>query len=78
MITAIKADNIGAYKALFEEASDILSGYKRVRTYDSNITDYYYKNAEAETASDLFKKEETITSLTTFATALEEYSILYI
>ena len=78
MITAIKADNIGAYKALFEEASDILSGYKRVRTYDSNITDYYYKNAEAETANDLFKKEETITSLTTFATALEKYSILYI
>jgi hypothetical protein len=50
VITAIKAENVGAYKALFEEASDILSGYKRVRTYDSDVATYYYKNAEAETA----------------------------
>ena len=47
MITAIKAENIGAYKALFEEATDILSGYKRVRTYDAEVTEYYYKEAKA-------------------------------
>lgn len=78
MITAIKADNVGAYKALFEEASDILSGYKRVRTYDSDISTYYYKNAEAETADELFKPETSIVDLVSFAAALANYSILYV
>lgn len=78
MITAIKAENIGAYKALFEEATDILSGYKRVRTYDAEVSDYFYKNGKAETAEQLFVKEESINSLTTFASALEKYSILYV
>lgn len=55
MITAIKAENIDAYKALFEEASDILSGYKRVRTYDSKVETYYYKNPEAEKFDELYK-----------------------
>lgn len=78
MITAIKAENIGTYKALFEEATDILSGYKRVRTYDAEVSDYFYKNGKAETAEQLFIKEESINSLTTFASALEKYSILYV
>ena len=33
-----------------EEASDILSGYKRVRTYNGDISDYYFKNADAESS----------------------------
>ena len=78
MITAIKAENISAYKALFEEASDILSGYKRVRTYDSEVATYYYKDAEAQTAKELFKPETSISDLSTFAKALAKYSILYI
>lgn len=78
MITAIKAENISAYKALFEEASDILSGYKRVRTYDSEVATYYYKDAEAQTAQELFKPETSISDLSTFAKALAKYSILYI
>lgn len=78
MITAIKAENVGAYKALFEEASDILSGYKRVRTYDSDVATYYYKNAEAETADELFKPETSIVDLVTFAAALADYSVLYV
>jgi len=78
VITAIKAENISAYKALFEEASDILSGYKRVRTYDSEVDAYYYKDAEAETADELFKKDTTITDLVTFAQSLAKYSVLYV
>lgn len=78
MITAIKAENISAYKALFEEASDILSGYKRVRTYDSEVGAYYYKDAEAETAEELFKPDTTITDLVTFAQSLAKYSVLYV
>lgn len=78
MITAVKAENVSAYKALFEEASDILSGYKRVRTYDSKVTEYFYKDAEATEAKELFKKETSINSLTTFAKALETYSVLYV
>jgi hypothetical protein len=78
VITAVKAENVSAYKALFEEASDILSGYKRVRTYDSKVTEYFYKDAEATEATELFKKETSINSLTTFAKALETYSVLYV
>ena len=44
VITSIKAENIDAYKLLFAEASDILNGYKRVRTYDKDVNLYYYKN----------------------------------
>ena len=78
MITAIKAENIDAYKALFEEASDILSGYKRVRTYDSEVAAYYYKDAKAETAKELFKVDPSITDLASFAKSLAKYSILYV
>jgi hypothetical protein len=78
VITAVKAENIGAYKALFEEASDILSGYKRVRTYNGDISDYYFKNADAESSEDLFVKDETVSSLLTFSQALEKYSVLYV
>lgn len=84
MITAIKAENIDAYKALFEEASDILSGYKRVRTYDSKVETYYYKNPEAEKFDELYEVpvdeegEPIIKDLSTFATALAKYSILYV
>ena len=84
MITSIKADNISAYKALFEEASDILSGYKRVRTYDSKVAAYYYKDAEATEFKNLYKTpvdsegNPAIKDLSTFAAALAEYSILYV
>ena len=78
MITAVKAENIGAYKALFEEATDILSGYKRVRTYDAKVTEYYYKEAKATEEENLFVKVDSIIDLTTFAKALEKYDILYV
>ena len=67
MITAIKAENIGAYKSLFEEAADLLSGYERVRTYNAEIDDYFYKNGAATSADDLFVKENSITNLVTFS-----------
>ena len=78
MITAIKAENVNAYKALFEDASDILSGYKRVRTYDAEVTQYFYKNENAETANELFLPVEGINSLLTFAAALANYTVLYV
>lgn len=78
MITAIKAENIGAYKSLFEEAADLLSGYERVRTYNAKIDDYFYKNGDATSADDLFVKETSITNLVTFSQALEKYTILYV
>lgn len=77
MITSIKADNISAYKALFEEASDILSGYKRVRTYDSDVQEYFYKDAEATSSENLYVKLE-IADLVDFAKKLEQFSILYV
>ena len=74
MITAIKADNIGDYKALFEEASDILSGYERVRTYDTKVDKYYYKD---ESSDELFLVDTEINSLATFASQLETRKVLY-
>ena len=67
MITAINADNIGAYTSLFDEAGDILSGYERVRTYDAKVDDYFYRNDAATEADDLFVKENSITNLVTFS-----------
>ena len=85
MITSIKAENIDAYKLLFAEASDILSGYKRVRTYDKDVNLYYYKNLDATSVNDLFLPvvEEdgitsAITSLDSFANKLRDYKILYV
>ena len=67
MITAINADNIGAYTSLFDEAGDILSGYERVRTYDAKVDDYFYRNDAATDFENLFVKVESITNLKTFA-----------
>lgn len=78
MITAIKADskNIEAYKALYDEASDILRGYKRVRTYNNEET-YYRRNDDAKTPEELYVKLD-ITSLSEFAAALAARGFLYI
>lgn len=79
MITAIKAENIGAYKSLFDEAGDILSGYERVRTYDAKVDDYFYRNDAATDFENLFVKVESITNLKTFAEALEDHDgVLYV
>ena len=67
MITAINANNIGAYTSLFDEAGDILSGYERVRTYDAKVDDYFYRNDAATDFENLFVKVESITNLKTFA-----------
>ena len=67
MITAIKDGNIAAYTSLFEEATDFLRGYKKVRTYDAEVDDYFYKNGDATSADDLFVKENPITNLVTFS-----------
>lgn len=68
MITAIKDKDIRlAYRDLFEEATDILSGYKKVRTYDAKITEYYYKETIPVTDfENLFVKIDSIINLTTF------------
>lgn len=79
MITAIKPENIGSYTALFDEAGDILSGYERVRTYNAEIDDYFYRNAAATSFDDLFVKVTSITNLKTFAQALKEHDgVLYV
>lgn len=92
MITAITAANVGSYKKLYEEAADILSGYKRVRTYDASLSgnDYFYKNLSATNENELFKvpmkkdadgndtNEPAITDLTSFASTLAERVILYV
>ena len=79
MITVINentsASTLERYKKLFAEASDLLRGYKQVRTYESNTT-YYTKNIKAETLSDMFKNAN-ISERDAFVTALAEGVILY-
>lgn len=57
--------------SLFEEATDFLRGYKKVRTYDAKIDDYFYKNGAATTADTLFLKDTSVTDAVTFSRALE-------
>ena len=57
MITSMSKDNSAYYKTLFEEATEVLTGYKRVRTYDAEVENYYKKNDKAttETADNVIK-----------------------
>lgn len=72
MITAITASNQQQYRNLYDDAADILTGYKKVRTYDASVSSYFYKNGENE-----FVEVEGINSLVSFASALNEYEVLY-
>lgn len=80
MITAIRPGNQEDYKALYDEASDILSGFRRVRTYDGKVSDYYYKvdKKSVSTVEELYRKDETITDLYSFSQALGVRKILYV
>lgn len=92
MITSITTNNIGDYKTLFEEAADILSGFKRVRTYSEAET-YFYKVPNPEITDDMITGDDKttnenivnamyrsldISSLNAFTSALNEYHILYV
>lgn len=78
MITAIKADsnNLENYTALYDEASDILRGYKRVRTYDASQT-YYVRNDEPQSAEDVYIKLD-IKDLNDFTNAISLRKFLYV
>lgn len=71
----MKDGNIGAYTSLFEEATDFLRGYKKVRTYDAEVDDYFYKNGAATTADTLFIKDTSVTDAVTFSQVIEEYPL---
>ena len=72
MITVVNDRNNELYKNLFEEASDTLSGYKRVRTYDPKVETYYQKNYKAESNEEMFLPDDSIVSLVTFTQALRD------
>ena len=73
MITAIKDSNVEAYKLLFEEASDILSGYERVQTFDTE-KEYYYKDSLDKVNP---FKSVSFADVEEFADGLVKYTILY-
>lgn len=78
MITAIKSSNNDLYKALFEKASEILSGFKSVQTYENDQT-YYYRDALTKSYIALVLDGETDNDkIMQFANALTEYNRLYI
>ena len=52
MITAFKNTNNELYRDLFTKASEVLSGYERVQTFDENKT-YFYKDSKTNTFTDL-------------------------
>ena len=59
---------------LFEEAADILSGYRRVNVFDAYITEYFYKVDETKE----FIKIESVVDLVSFAKALDQYKNIYV
>ena len=77
MITAIKDGNVEAYKLLFAEATDFLSGYKRVRTFDTSVETYYWKDSNKD-----FREydlgNDPSERLNKFANALADGVILYV
>ena len=48
MITVVKDSNRELYTNLFAEATDILSGYQKVRTFDASQSTYYYKDSNKD------------------------------
>lgn len=83
MITSIKDTNNGLYEVLFAKASEILSGFKSVQTYDKD-TQYWYKDSNSKSYKeyDLTNgSEEELTEgqlINNFADALVKYGKLYI
>lgn len=82
MITVVNEANQKMYKDLFEEASAILNGYKRVKTYDNDISEYYYRIDEWVTLDDGSETnmilDTEITDLRSFANSLSKYVYLYV
>jgi hypothetical protein len=83
VITAINANNNDLYKELFSKASEILSGYQSVQTYNKD-TQYWYKNPNSKSYEeyDLTNgSEEELTEsdlINNFADGLVTYGKLYI
>ena len=84
MITSIKDTNNGLYEALFAKASDILSGFKSIQTYEPGIQ-YYYKDTSNKNKMTEFDITDGSTEelsdvklLENFADGLVKYGKLYI
>ena len=78
MITAFKNTNNELYRDLFTKASEVLSGYERVQTFDENKT-YFYKDSKTNTFTELvFQSETKEGKIIEFADALATYGHLYI
>lgn len=73
MITAVNSNNVEKYKALFEEATELLNGFERVQTFDIDKKDSYYKKNE-DNEFELI----TIESLDKFAQILSSGKKVYI
>ena len=74
MITAMNGNNSEAYRALFVEATELLSGFERVQTFDvDKIGSYYLKNDKDE-----FVPADNINSLNDFASILSSGKKVYI
>lgn len=71
MITKVNKDNKAAYTILFEQAADILCGYKSVKTYDSTLS-YYYKNEDKD-----YILLDNIDNVNDFSNALNQYKVIY-
>lgn len=85
MITSIQASNVNEYRTLFEEAADILSGYKKIRTFigtkDENENEivYYKKDVNATEADKVYLPVTDITDLGSFADKLQANNgVLYL
>lgn len=80
MITAITQNTdpkvIDRYKKLFTEASDILRGFRKIRTY-AESKEYYIKDITATAFKDMFEIKSDIKTREDFINALADGIILY-
>jgi hypothetical protein len=61
VITVINYDNATDYKNLFSEAEDILRGYRSVKVFNTEISEYYIKNGDNFESLTLMDGEDLFT-----------------
>lgn len=80
MITKISESTRESYRTLFAQLSTLLMGYVETQTYtvptaDNPEVEYYYRENESSGMNYVFMKDETVSSIETFAEALNNHPL---
>jgi hypothetical protein len=78
VITTLNNSNQSLYTARFNEAEDILMGFKKVYTYDAEEETYFFKNDNWGDDESLLYLDAGVTNAVNFIDKLREYGALYV